>query len=82
MKCVICGEEIEGEYGNNPDPVRSEGRCCDVCNMKYVVPFRIIIAGIEDNNTRKDFTAMINGFDQKGLDSCLEFITSDNKKEG
>jgi len=38
--CCICGEEIDG-YGNNPAPVKSEGRCCDACNMKFVIPARM-----------------------------------------
>jgi len=38
--CCICGEEIDG-YGNNPEPVKSEGRCCDACNMKFVIPARM-----------------------------------------
>lgn len=38
-KCIICGEPIEG-YGNNPAPVANEGRCCDVCNFRYVIPQR------------------------------------------
>ena len=38
--CCICGEECEG-YDNNPDPVKEEGRCCDACNSKFVIPARI-----------------------------------------
>lgn len=38
--CCICGEELEG-YGNNPYPVKKEGKCCDACNMKFVIPARI-----------------------------------------
>ena len=38
--CCICGEESTG-YGNNPAPVRHEGRCCDSCNRKFVIPARI-----------------------------------------
>jgi hypothetical protein len=37
--CCICGEKIEG-YGNNAEPVKS-GRCCDACNIKFVIPARI-----------------------------------------
>lgn len=40
MKCIICGDEIEG-HGNNPSPVTEEGRCCDRCNLYTVVPARI-----------------------------------------
>lgn len=40
--CCICGEPLEG-YGNNPEPYMSydEGRCCDGCNLKFVIPMRI-----------------------------------------
>lgn len=38
--CCICGEESTG-FGNNPEPVRHEGRCCDSCNRKFVIPARI-----------------------------------------
>ena len=40
--CCICGEPIEG-YGNNPEPYMSadEGRCCDGCNIKFVIPMRL-----------------------------------------
>ena len=38
-KCVICHKPFEG-YGNNAEPV-AEGRCCDECNAKVVIPARI-----------------------------------------
>ena len=38
--CCICGEPIEG-YGNNPRPYKHEGRCCDACNLKFVIPARL-----------------------------------------
>lgn len=37
--CCICGEPIEG-YGNNAAPYK-EGRCCDACNYKFVIPARL-----------------------------------------
>lgn len=39
-RCCICGREMAG-YGNNPWPVKSEGDCCNKCNMDYVIPARI-----------------------------------------
>lgn len=36
-RCCICGKEIEG-MGNNPYPVRTEGRCCRYCNYTVVLP--------------------------------------------
>ena len=44
--CCICGEEVEG-YGNNPSPVKEDGKCCDACNKKFVIPARLNIE-IED----------------------------------
>lgn len=38
--CCICGEEFT-EWGNNPWPVKTEGECCDMCNMTIVVRARI-----------------------------------------
>lgn len=39
--CSICGKKYD-EYGNNAQPV-NDGRCCDECNMKVVIPIRISI---------------------------------------
>ena len=36
--CSICGKPIKG-YGHNSVPVK-EGRCCDECNVKVVIPTR------------------------------------------
>lgn len=38
--CCICGESIEG-YGNNPQPIKDSGKCCDACNLKFVIPARL-----------------------------------------
>lgn len=37
--CPICGKRFKG-YGNNPRPVKKEGRCCDECNRNVVIPAR------------------------------------------
>lgn len=37
--CIICGNDYEG-HGNNAEPF-SNGRCCDECNYKFVIPARI-----------------------------------------
>ncbi len=39
-KCCICGKEFYG-HGNNPEPVKAYGVCCDDCNTRYVLPARI-----------------------------------------
>lgn len=41
--CCICGEKIEG-YGNNPEPYMTAEKgekCCDACNLHYVIPARL-----------------------------------------
>lgn len=38
--CCICGKEVI-EYGNNPYPIKEEGRCCSKCNFEKVLPMRI-----------------------------------------
>ena len=35
-KCCICHKEIVGT-GNNPWPFEGK-KCCDECNLKYVIP--------------------------------------------
>ena len=40
-QCCICGDLIINGYGNNPEPVKSYGRCCNNCNIEYVIPARI-----------------------------------------
>lgn len=48
--CCICGETFVG-YGNNPAPYKTSGRCCDACNLKFVIPARYdeyVNSGYED----------------------------------
>ena len=39
-KCCICDVAYTG-HGNNPDPVKETGRCCDECNAIFVIPARL-----------------------------------------
>lgn len=47
--CCLCEENIEvnpltkWKYGNNPEPLGEDkhDRCCDKCNVNYVIPSRI-----------------------------------------
>lgn len=39
-ECCICGKTLERQ-GNNPEPIRFNGECCDFCNAMYVVPARL-----------------------------------------
>ena len=41
IECCIC-EAIIPDLGHNPDPINEgKGRCCDTCNLRYVIPARI-----------------------------------------
>jgi hypothetical protein len=44
--CCICNKEKEG-YGNNPYPLCDEkdykSRCCDECNINYVLKARMLL---------------------------------------
>ena len=41
-KCVLCKEHLSGSpYGNNPQPIRKKGKCCDRCNNDKVIPARM-----------------------------------------
>jgi hypothetical protein len=40
IPCSICGVMISAKFNNNARPV-NDGRCCDDCNAKVVIPRRI-----------------------------------------
>ena len=42
MECVICSNNIK-DFGHNPDPINEgKGRCCNDCNINYVIPARLL----------------------------------------
>ena len=42
FECVLCTTLIHDELGHNPDPVSKVGRCCDSCNLEFVIPMRLV----------------------------------------
>lgn len=38
--CCICGKPLKNKFGNNPEPFKKSGRCCDKCNTEFVIPTR------------------------------------------
>lgn len=40
-RCCLCDGIYVG-YGNNPAPIKNEGRCCDGCNITRVIPARVL----------------------------------------
>ncbi len=51
-KCCICGKSIKG-YGNETYPVKT-GRCCDACNLKFVIPSRFAMYNAALEEMRKE----------------------------
>jgi hypothetical protein len=43
--CCLCKIKFTG-YGNNPDPIKKQGRCCDECNADQVIPARLELTKI------------------------------------
>ena len=56
-KCTICRIDIKG-HGNNPSPVKEEGKCCDTCNSLIVLPHRLRAAGMSEDEIQS-YLAMI-----------------------
>jgi len=48
-ECVICNKECENYYGNNASPVM-EGKCCNSCNEKLVMPIRMGKIKVENHD--------------------------------
>ena len=40
IECCICEKQIKEVKSHNAYPFK-EGRCCDLCNMEYVIPKRM-----------------------------------------
>lgn len=53
--CCFCGRRFK-DSGNSPEPVQSEGRCCNDCNAAIVIPARIkgLKAEMEKFKTAKE----------------------------
>lgn len=56
--CSICGKEYVG-YGNNAQPV-NDRLCCDECNLKVVIPYRIYLMRTENRKNKKNATSYKN----------------------
>ncbi len=46
INCVLCGITVKEspfgwKEGNNPSPLSTSGRCCNICNGNKVIPARI-----------------------------------------
>ena len=44
-RCCFCNTLLPaGDSGNNPEPLRHSGRCCDRCNLIYVTAAKLLLA--------------------------------------
>lgn len=86
-KCCICKNELIG-YGNNPDPVKDFGRCCDDCNASEVVPARLTLMFQENTENMKRVCKRCNratgpdlhsGCDQADQKDCAWYVEKFNK---
>ena len=57
MKCCICNND----YGHNAEPL-AHGKCCDICNYKYVIRARLLESEVKNIETR-DLPSYISGYD-------------------
>ena len=73
MKCAICGKEIENKFGSNPWPIRvdEDARCCDECNFKFVIPYRVEVLGASLEQV-KNLTDKIDSVPDYLLETHLE----------
>lgn len=46
--CCICGKEYT-HWGNNPYPIKEDGRCCDDCNFSVVLAARLDLMNKEQD---------------------------------
>lgn len=51
--CCICGKPLKNKFGNNPEPFKKSGRCCDKCNTEFVIPARLSDLTIINNEKVK-----------------------------
>ena len=46
--CILCNKKCENKFGNNPAPLRDDGRCCKRCNRNRVIPGRLLVVQINN----------------------------------
>lgn len=73
-KCCICKKELIG-YGNNPDPVKDFGRCCDECNASEVLPTRLSLLFEKNTENMTKFCNKCNKETGPALHSGCPYAT-------
>lgn len=69
--CCFCGKLCKG-YGNNPAPLKDEGRCCDDCNASIVVPERIKLLSKMHENEHYAYKGKINANKAKDANIAIK----------
>lgn len=47
--CVFCNRDFS-DYGNSPHPIMVKGKCCNECNNKLIIPYRLMEVKANRNN--------------------------------
>tara|TARA_B100001564_G_C20451357_1_gene583601 strand:- start:179 stop:601 length:423 start_codon:yes stop_codon:yes gene_type:complete len=63
-KCTICRIDIQG-HGNNPSPVKEEGKCCDMCNSLVVLPHRLRASGMTEDEVQSYLETLLSKEQEK-----------------
>jgi len=63
-KCTICRIDIQG-HGNNPSPVKEEGKCCDMCNSLIVLPHRLRASGMTEDEVQSYLETLLSKEQEK-----------------
>lgn len=56
--CTFCKVNVDYQkncnyFGNNPKPLKNTGRACDWCDANLVIPFRIRLLVIQEQNGKQ-----------------------------
>lgn len=78
--CVLCGKHIDG-YGNNPAPLADEGKCCDSCNSKRVIPARLKAMKVNKMNKNNESLTSLQEWDQFEYDDDYTIDYEDEDEE-
>ena len=81
-KCCICGELQDDIWGHNPEPVKSEGRCCSYCNIEVVLLATLEMLSKMANNTKECSNDDCDtAVDNKEDDICTDCYMKEIDKE-
>lgn len=74
--CCLCGKEFEG-FGNNPYPLKEDGRCCDICNDEVICARLNALSPkqlVEDEDFTENLLKQLNNAEESEILSVLVMI--------